>query len=221
MHWHVHAKQSYSESNTQAQLGWFSRCPQQSKRLLKTWFVFRLPSAVTCSRKHMHHYFCNSWWPKKVHEVEFEQIHDIARAINISDDIIVFGKTSWPSLALSPTTICRYWSPQFQFFGLVFLANGVSLDPAKVRTIHNAPPSMSVSEVWSYLGIVIYCTKFIPSFSGVIKPLRDLTRKDSRFRWKDEHNQALQKVKELLTSDTVMAYNKQSELLTDASPFGL
>ena len=27
------------------------------------------------------------------YEVEFEQIHDIARAINISDDIIVFGMT--------------------------------------------------------------------------------------------------------------------------------
>ena len=54
--------------------------------------------------------------------------------------------------------------------------------------------------------------------------MRKLTKKDVRFQWKDEHDQPFHKVKELLTSDTVMAYfdkNKQSEITTDASPFGL
>ena len=53
---------------------------------------------------------------------------------------------------------------------------------------------------------------------------REVTKKDARFQWKDEHNQTFQKVKELLTSDTVVAYfnkTKQSELTADASPFGL
>ena len=167
-----------------------------------------------------------------------ERICDIPGAINISDDIIVFGKTRQKhdqvlhtvlrrfansGLTISPEK-CELHKDSLTFFGLVFSANGVSPDPAKVKAIHDAHPPTSVGEVRSFLGMVTYCAKFIPNFSDVTKPLRELTKKDARFQWKDEHNQAFQKVKELLTSDTVMAYfdkTKQSELTTDASPFGL
>ena len=79
-----------------------------------------------------------------------------------------------------------------------------------------------VSSVW--YGMVTYCAKFISNFSDITKPLRELTKQDIRFQWKDEHDQALNFRAQLLTSDTVMAYfdkNKQSEITTDASPFGL
>ena len=45
-----------------------------------------------------------------------------------------------------------------------------------------------------------------------------------QFHWKQHHQQAFQKVKDALTSDTVMAYfdkSTQTELTTDASPWGL
>ena len=60
------------------------------------------------------------------------------------------------------------------FFGLVFSAKGVSPDP---KTIHNAPPPTSVSEVRSFLSMVTYCAKSIPNFSDITKPLRELTKK--------------------------------------------
>ena len=167
-----------------------------------------------------------------------EQIRDIPGSINISDDVIVFGKTrqehdhalhavlrrlAHSGLTISPEK-CEFHKDSLTFFGLVFSAHGVSPDPAKVKAIHDARPPKSVGEVRSFLGMVTYCAKFIPNFSEITKPLRELTKKDVRFQWKDEHDQAFQKVKELLTSDTVMAYfdkNKQSEITTDASPFGL
>lgn len=74
---------------------------------------------------------------------------------------------------------------------------------------------LEVSSVWSPI---------VPNSFQVSKPLRELTKKNVLFQWKDEHDRAFQKVKELLTSDKVMAYfdkNKQSELTTDASPYGL
>ena len=167
-----------------------------------------------------------------------EQIRDIPGSINISDDVILFGKTRQEhdhalhavlgrladsGLTISPEK-CEFHKDSLTFFGLVFSAHGVSPDPAKVKAIHDARPPKSVGEVRSFLGMVTYCAKFIPNFSDITKPLRELTKKDVRFQWKDEHDQAFQKVKELLTSDTVMAYfdkNKQSEITTDASPFGL
>ena len=68
----------------------------------------------------------------------------------------------------------------------MFSAEGVSPDPRKVKAIRNAPPPTSVSEVRSFLGMVTYCAKFIPNFSDITKPLRELTRKDSLFQWKEE-----------------------------------
>ena len=92
-----------------------------------------------------------------------EQIRDISGSINISDDIIVFGKTKQMhnqalhavlrqfadvGLTISPEK-CELNRDSLTFFGLVFSA-GVSPDPRKVKAIHDAPPPTSVSEVRSF-----------------------------------------------------------------------
>ena len=69
-----------------------------------------------------------------------------------------------------------------------------------------------------------YCAKFIPNFSEVSQPLRELTKSDTPFSWTQSQERAFNKIKELLTSSTVMAYfdpKKMTELVTDASPVGL
>ena len=48
-----------------------------------------------------------------------------------------------------------------------------------------------------------YCAKFIPSFSDVSHPLRNLTKKDVPFQWSLEHQSSFEKIKEVLTSETV------------------
>ena len=110
-----------------------------------------------------------------------DQIRDIPGAINISDDIIVFGKTrqqhdqalhavlrrfSDSGLTISPEK-CELHKDSLTFFELVFSAKGVSPDPEKVKAIHDARPPKSVGEVRSFLGMVTYCAKFIPSFSDL------------------------------------------------------
>ena len=99
-----------------------------------------------------------------------------------------------------------------------------SPDPAKVQAVHSANEPISATEVRSFLGMATYCAKFIPNFSEVSQPLRELTKKDAVFRWTDEHQQVFDEVKRLLTSDATMAYfdqKKETELVTDASPLGL
>ena len=69
-----------------------------------------------------------------------------------------------------------------------------------------------------------YCAKCIRNFSDLTQPLRDLTKKNASFVWTAQHEAVFNNVKEALTSDTVMAYfdnQKQTELVTDASPWGL
>jgi len=93
-----------------------------------------------------------------------EQIRDIPGAINISDDIIIFGKTqqthdqalhavlqrfSEVGLTIGPER-CELNKESLTFFGLVFSAKGVSPDPKKVKAIHDACPQASVGEARSF-----------------------------------------------------------------------
>ena len=168
----------------------------------------------------------------------YEQIRDIKGSLNISDDIIIFGKTQqehdnalhsvlqrFESVGLTlREDKCELNKKSITFFGFVFSGEGVSPDPEKVKAIHDAQPPSSASEVRSFLGMATYCAKCIPKFSDVTKPLRELTKKSVPFHWNQEHQQAFKTVKDLLTSETVMAYfdkQKETHLTTDASPWGL
>ena len=167
-----------------------------------------------------------------------EQIRDIPGSLNVSDDVIVFGKTqvehdaalravfnrfSEINLTLNKTK-CEFNKSSLTFFGFVFSSQGIAPDPRKVEAIKAATPPTTTSEVRSFLGMATYCAKFIHNFSDVSQPLRDLTKKDCPFQWSEKHDQAFNKIKELLTNAKVMAYfdpNKETDLITDASPWGL
>ena len=167
-----------------------------------------------------------------------EQIKDIPGALNISDDIIIYGKNQEAhnqaldavlrkftnaGLTIKPEK-CELNKKSITFFGFVFSSRGISPDREKVKAIHDASLPKTAKEVRSFLGMANYCAKFIPNFSSITKLLRDLTKKDISFRWGEQHIKALNKIKDLLTSNTIMAYfdiNKSTELTTDASPWGL
>ena len=158
--------------------------------------------------------------------------------MNISDDIIVYGKTQadhdealkavFRKLAGKNLTLnaskCEFNKPSLSFFGFIFSKDGISPDPQKVSSIHNMSPPTTVHAVRSFLGMATYCAKFIQSFSDISLPLRELTKKNVPFRWNQEQQGSFELIKKMLTSDTIMAYFdpcKDTELITDASPVGL
>ena len=168
----------------------------------------------------------------------FELIQDIPGALNISDDVIIFGKTQadhdkalqavFQRFSDANVTLhkkkCELNKDSITFFGFVFSGDGISPDPKKVEAIKNVEPPTSKTGVRSFLGMANYCAKFIPSFSDISQPLRELTKDDSTFQWTEEHKRAFDKIKEILSSTPVMAYfdpAKETELVTDASPVGL
>ena len=156
-----------------------------------------------------------------------EQIRDLPGTLNISDDVIVFGKTqaehakalqavferfSTAGLSLNKTK-CEFNKNPLTFFGFIFSDKGISPDPRNVRAIQDAMPLTSTQGVQSFLGMATYCPT-----------LRELTKKDVWFIWTKVHGQAFDKIKRLLTSQTIMAYfdqQKETELITDASPVSL
>ena len=114
--------------------------------------------------------------------------------------------------------------PTITFFGHVFGQEGVSPDPDKIRTINDTPEPTSVAEVRSFLGMCQYVARFISGYATTTEPLRNLTKKDTTWKWGNQEQQAFDKLKQVLTGAHVMANfdaSKPRELTVDASPTGL
>ena len=64
----------------------------------------------------------------------------------------------------------------------------------------------NVKQVKSFLGMTGYYRKFIDRYSDIAKPMYNLTKKDAKFTWSEQCDQAFKTLKDKLTSDTVLAY---------------
>ena len=68
-------------------------------------------------------------------------------------------------------------APAVNFFGCLYDADGVHLDPA----IHTLPAPTNVTELQEFLGMVMYLGPFIPGLSILTAPLHQLLKKDTDF----------------------------------------
>ena len=67
-------------------------------------------------------------------------------------------------------------------------------------------------------------SKYIQDYATITAPLRELTKKNVRFKWTYQHQQAFETLTQALTSALVMAYfdvNKETLVAVDASPVGI
>lgn len=119
---------------------------------------------------------------------------------------------------------CKFAAPQVSYLGHIISANGISPDPAKVVAVQNLQAPRSVKEVRSFLGLAGYYRKFLARYASVAAPLTNLTKKDSKFIWTEECEQAFQTIKNLVSSAPVLQYPKFDRefiLTTDASDFAV
>lgn len=175
---------------------------------------------------------------EKFQDVIASAISDIPNTKNISDDIICYGRSpeehdkalhkllqrcSDLNLTLNKAK-CQFYMSEITFYGWVFSKGGLKPDPAKVKSIFNMKTPTNVSECRSLLGLTNYVSRCIPGYADIVKPIRELTKKDVAFLWSELQEHALNKLKSELVSSDVMAYfdpNKETELVVDASPYGL
>jgi hypothetical protein len=139
---------------------------------------------------------------KKIEEL----ISDIESTINVSDDINVGGrdqeehdrklKLVLERLDAKDLTVneakCEFSKTEIDFFGLRFSSNGISIQTSNLEAMRNASRPKSVNDVRSFLGLASYCSRFIPNFSTIAKPLRDLTKKKQQWHWGDEQEKAFE-----------------------------
>jgi hypothetical protein len=70
----------------------------------------------------------------------------------------------------------------YAFLGHIVSKGGISVDPSKVQDVMSWNAPISVSNIWSFLGLTGYYQRFIEGFLKISKPMTELLEKDKKFK---------------------------------------
>lgn len=135
----------------------------------------------------------------------------------------VLSRLSTAGLSLSREK-CNFCKPELRYLGYVVNACGLNVDPEKVEAIVNIPTPRNVREVRRVVGLASWYRRFVPQFSTVVAPLTSLLKKNTIFKWTENCEEALQKIKRHLISAPVLScpdFDLPFTIQTDASDYGL
>ena len=79
---------------------------------------------------------------------------------------------------------------EVQFLRHVLSAEGVAVDPSKVKDVLDWKPPTTVHQVWSFLGLTGYYRRFIPDFSRVSESITELLKNQVKFVWSSDCEEA-------------------------------
>jgi hypothetical protein len=119
---------------------------------------------------------------------------------------------------------CEFWINEVSFLGHVISSEGITVDPNKVHDVLEWEPPKSVHQVRSFLGLAEYYRRFILNFSKISKPITELLKNGTKYVWSKECDEALQTLKKLLMTSSVLAQPdiaKPFDVYYDASGTGL
>ena len=109
------------------------------------------------------------------------------------------------------------------YLGHIISAEGVRVDPEKIRAIVDWPTPMNLTQLKGFLGLCGFYRRFVKRFSQIIAPLTDLTRKGA-FTWTEIAQISFNHFKKVMSSCPIIAlpnFTKPFELHCDASRDGI
>ena len=96
----------------------------------------------------------------------------------------------------------------------------IAPDDDKLKAVRDWKVPQSTTDVRRFLGFANYFRRFINGYSGISRPLEQLTGKYCKFSWNSSANSAFVQLKEALVSAPVLRLadvSKPFRVITDAS----
>ncbi|GJP66599.1 hypothetical protein CLOP_g23514 [Closterium sp. NIES-67] len=91
-----------------------------------------------------------------------------------------------------------------QFLGHIISAQGVHVDPKNIEAVRTWKTPEKVKELQQILGFANYYNRFVPQYAKIAAPLRNLLKKNTPYKWEPKHQEAVQQLKQALTSAPVL-----------------
>jgi hypothetical protein len=152
------------------------------------------------------------------------------------DDILIFTKTleehrhlvnevlqrlRTHDLYLRPEK-CEFEKEEIEYLGLVIQEGKIGMDLGKVKAVKEWPVPKNLCEVRGFLGFSNFYRRFIEGFSKTARPLNDLTKKDTPWRWKEEQQKAFEDLRDAFISAPILTLwdpNRPTRIKVDASGY--
>jgi hypothetical protein len=172
----------------------------------------------------------------------FQQILDstlagVPKVICYLDDILVAGVDEADHLRTLSLVFQRLLDAgfrlnkdkcKFQQTSVVYLGHRIDIEglhptDEKLSAILDAPAPKDVSALKSFLGLIMFYSRFLPNHSTVLGPLNRLLKKNVSWRWTEIEQDAFTQAKKmLLESHTLVHYDDRLPLYLscDASSYG-
>ena len=80
----------------------------------------------------------------------------------------------------------------------------IAVDPTKVQSVTEWLAPTSVGEIRSFLGLAGYYRRLIDNFSKIAKPMTELLKKDTKFKWTVDCEASFQELKKHLVTARVL-----------------
>ena len=117
----------------------------------------------------------------------------------------VLGAIKKAGLILSPTK-CHVFYPSIILLGHKVSHLGLSTHKEKVKAVLELERPSKVSQLQTFLGILVYFLVFIPHYASTCAPLFRLLCKGAKWDWTREHEQVFEEGKQALASAPVLAH---------------
>lgn len=157
---------------------------------------------------------------------------------NYKDDIIVFSKTFEEHLkhielllqAIEKEgmklkfTKCKFAKDEVKYVGHMIKNDTVTPLKDNIKSIKNFNTPKNKKNIRQFVGKINFDRKYVLKITEILEPLHKQLRKGIKFNWSSECDEAFNKIKEILSSEPVLAiFNPKSHtyIYTDASIKGL
>jgi hypothetical protein len=135
----------------------------------------------------------------------------------------VLGVLRSYNLKINPEK-CSWFTETIKLLGHIISKKGVSMDPDKIEAIKNRVAPKNIKQIQHFLGICNYYRRFIKYYAKIAEPLTRLLRKEEKFEWNVEQQNAFEELKKKLTEYPILRQpemGKKFLLYTDASEYAL
>ena len=111
----------------------------------------------------------------------------------------VFKKLRCANLKLKPAK-CNLFKEEVFYLSHLVSSDGAHPNPGKVEKVRNWRSPSNAAELRSFLGLASYYRRFCHEFSHKAAVLYQLTEKNVKWQWTQDHSKAFDELKEVLTN---------------------
>jgi RNase H-like domain found in reverse transcriptase/Reverse transcriptase (RNA-dependent DNA polymerase) len=141
------------------------------------------------------------------------------------DDILIFAETKEELERITKLVLeklrehnlflkakkCEFCQTRIEYLGMIIKEGKICMDAVKLGGIRDWPISTMLKQTRSFLGFGNFYQKFIFHYSELARPLNGLTKKDKKFEWSTECQEAFDTMKKQFTEEPVLLMPDQSK----------